>query len=152
MRWTCWLTIVCAFAFVACGNGSANDAGPTDTATDTGGGTDAATDGLTCAEYARACQGPTPAYALCCTPTCPTGFSCGYANPGVDAGALTTVQMCTQQCQHLADCPAAGSTPALCVLGLCYQTCDPTTGGACPPAETCVTVFGRSVCAAVTCN
>lgn len=149
MRCTIMVAFVFGCALVACSTGSSNDAGPTDSGTSSG--PDVQADGLSCAEYTRVCPAQTLPYGLCCT-DCPTGFSCAYANPGVDAGTGTAVLMCTQMCQHLADCPAAGSAAGICVLGLCFQTCDPTTGGACPPAEGCIPVFGRNVCAAVTCN
>lgn len=152
MRWSHLLAVIVGPVLVACGNGSSPDAGNTPTDTGTGGGNDVVmADGLSCADYAHACAGQTQPYGLCC-PTCPTGFTCGYANPGVDAGNATTVLMCSKTCQNGADCPAVGTTQALCVLGLCYEQCDPTAATGCPPSEQCITVFGHSVCAAVSCN
>ncbi|MEI8256754.1 MAG: hypothetical protein WCJ30_13850 [Deltaproteobacteria bacterium] len=145
-----FFTLLAALFVAACGPGNNG----TDAAIDSGvvPGPDVVSipDGaLTCAEYARQCQGTATTYGLCCS-TCPTGLTCNYSNPGVDAGA-NTVQICTKLCGNGADCPAgANGAASWCVRGLCYQSCE-AAGQGCPTGEECVTLYGHSFCEAVTC-
>ncbi len=135
----------------ACGPGNnGSDAGP-DTGVAPGPDVAMVPDGaLTCATWTAQCQAPAVAYGLCCN-SCPTGLSCAYANPGVDAGMGTAVMICTKLCGTGADCPSgANGAASWCVRGLCYQSCD-AAGSTCPTGEDCVMLYGHGICEAVTC-
>lgn len=135
----------------ACGPNVSGADGGTDTGVAPGPDIVVIPDGaLTCAAYTQQCgAAPTP-YGLCCS-ACPAGLTCGYANPGVDAGTGTAVLICTKLCGNGAVCPAGqNGVASWCVRGLCYQSCEPA-GVTCPAGEQCVTLYGHGICEAVTC-
>ena len=149
MRSMCVVTVLLAAFVVGCGNNPPADAGPTDTGS---GSADVVfTGGPACTDYARTCTTPTP-YGTCCA-MCPAGYTCGYADPGVDAGGgTTTTNICSATCINASECPTNGTHSAMCVRGLCYQSCDPMNAASCPELEQCTTIYGVNICTVVVCH
>ena len=86
------LAVLFALVAIGCGGGpvadAGTDSGPVDTGVDV-----VYTGGPLCTDVAHESTMPVP-YGPC-SGMCPTGYSCGYANPGVDAGVgPPTVNIC----------------------------------------------------------